>query len=612
MISNLSIRAVQMDLARQPETVAFIKSSIDFYSQFGYNFLVLYLEGRIRTESFHAFPDSRSYSPEEVREIVSYALEKGLETIPVVSLFGHAEHFLAPEENEIYAELKNGAKGRFSTVKHVFCPSQPETLNFIEQYVSEVAKLFPSKYFHVGFDEVWDIGYCDICRMRLKTEKQSGIYFSHLMAVYQIVSRKLGKIMLMWDDLFDIYPEVLEKIPRDVILCAWHYNSLLERPSGHTGGPRKDLFRCYDRLGFQYIFAPASFSLRNIQTYTEYAVKYHPVGALLTVWEAPNACDKVATAYAGQLWSGNENYSMEDALRDTTPLRTGAELSLAIQLLKEHFLQLPGDPRCYFCGALNSGEYERLLTVRAARALYEKHISSKNDVIEELLIYLDAETVYFDLRRLLPLLCQPGVSNNISSDLAEIKVRVADLNQRRKMIEQRLRPDRMSQKNDRIFDFLEKMFADLPIQGPLGNTVLRVRYPEACSPFHFYVRCSSSQQWQEIEGGYTGCRMFHGENLIMYPCDLPGEPVAIRIDYTNGFTGARIMYAELETSDAFYTPAGIVNLEGAVSHPEALLCDGLDAAFFGDGVVQAFRKFNQPDSLHMVSSVEMLLKKEMK
>ena len=134
--------------------------------------------------------------------------------------------------------------------------------------------------------------------------------------------------------------------------------------------------------------------------------------------------------------------------------------------------------------------------------LYEKHISSKNDVIEELLIYLDAETVYFDLRRLLPLLCQPGVSNNISSDLAEIKVRVADLNQRRKMIEQRLRPDRMSQKNDRIFDFLEKMFADLPIQGPLGNTVLRVRYPEACSPFHFYVRCSSSQQWQEIEGAF--------------------------------------------------------------------------------------------------------------
>ena len=100
--------------------------------------------------------------------------------------------------------------------------------------------------------------------------------------------------------------------------------------------------------------------------------------------------------------------------------------------------------------------------------------------------------------------------------------------------------------------------------------------------------------------------------MMSYPFEPQGVPEALRIDFTNQYVGSRIMYAELETADAFYTPAGIINLEGAVSHPEALLCDGLDAAFFGDGVVQAFRKFNQPDSLHMVSSVEMLLKKEMK
>ena len=156
MVEQLKIRAVQMDLARQPETVVFIKSSIDFFHQCGYNYLVLYLEGRIRTKSFHSLPENESYSPDEIRDIVGYAQKYGIETIPVVSVFGHADLFLEQPENESCAELRGGIRGRFGTYNHVFCPTQPETLNFIERYLTEVAELFPSRYFHVGFDEAWE------------------------------------------------------------------------------------------------------------------------------------------------------------------------------------------------------------------------------------------------------------------------------------------------------------------------------------------------------------------------------------------------------------------------------------------------------------------------
>ena len=105
MVEQLKIRAFQMDLARQPETVVFIKSSIDFFHQCGYNYLVLYLEGRIRTESFHSLPENESYSPDEIRDIVGYAQKYGIETIPVVSVFGHADPFLEQPENESCAEL---------------------------------------------------------------------------------------------------------------------------------------------------------------------------------------------------------------------------------------------------------------------------------------------------------------------------------------------------------------------------------------------------------------------------------------------------------------------------------------------------------------------------
>ncbi len=91
---NFAFRAVQMDLARQPETVAYIKEMIDFISRYDYNYLILYLEGRVRTRSFHALPENMSYSEAEIREIVSYALSKKVEIIPVIPMFGHAEHFL--------------------------------------------------------------------------------------------------------------------------------------------------------------------------------------------------------------------------------------------------------------------------------------------------------------------------------------------------------------------------------------------------------------------------------------------------------------------------------------------------------------------------------------
>ena len=46
------IRAVQLDLARQMETVAFLEDYIDGIAANGFNTLVLYLEGRVATKSF--------------------------------------------------------------------------------------------------------------------------------------------------------------------------------------------------------------------------------------------------------------------------------------------------------------------------------------------------------------------------------------------------------------------------------------------------------------------------------------------------------------------------------------------------------------------------------
>ena len=135
---NYKIRAVQLDLARQMESMEFLKGFIDFIAENHYNTLFLYLEWRVRTKTFD-IGKKDGYSAEELKEIIEYAETRGIDVIPGLAALGHAELILEQKKYENYAELRNGIKGRFqSNARHVFCPSLPETRKFIESYFTEV------------------------------------------------------------------------------------------------------------------------------------------------------------------------------------------------------------------------------------------------------------------------------------------------------------------------------------------------------------------------------------------------------------------------------------------------------------------------------------------
>lgn len=53
-----------------------------------------------------------------------------------------------------------------------FCPGKDETLEFLEAILDETLDLFPSKFIHIGADEVWK-GFwqkCPKCQERIRTE----------------------------------------------------------------------------------------------------------------------------------------------------------------------------------------------------------------------------------------------------------------------------------------------------------------------------------------------------------------------------------------------------------------------------------------------------------
>ena len=333
-----SIRAVQLDLARQKETVQFLKSYAEKISTAGYNTLVLYLEGRVKTESVPFMRDDECYTPDEMREVVEHAAKFGIDCVPVVSLLGHANLFTRCKELHPFAE---GRANKW--VGATFCLSLPETRAFLEKYVAEVAAIFPSKHFHVGFDEAWDMGTCAVCAPE-RRRRGMGPLFADFVKWAHGVCVKNGKRMWMWDDLWEFFPEELASCPKDVVMCNWKYDAV--SPWGirarFADQMRKDWMAIYAQYGIECL-ASCNSAAENIRTFTDYA-KLHPncIGGFLTQWEMSQHNHGIRLPVvlgAGRYWTDEFDNPTFDFLtagaKAAFPSLEGFELQAAAALLEE-------------------------------------------------------------------------------------------------------------------------------------------------------------------------------------------------------------------------------------------------------------------------------------
>jgi len=420
-----AMRAVQLDLARQMETLEFIQEFIDFAKSFNYNTIFLYLEARVRTKSFPYPTQKEAYSPEEMKIIVNYAQSKKIDLIPVVGLLGHAELFFKYPQMQQLSELRNGATGRFGSAgMSVFCPSQEETYTFIENYLIELSEIFPSEYFHAGCDESWDIGICEQCLERVQQSDEGALFAEHLCRLHEIITGALGKKMIIWGDMFELYPNALDLIPKDIIMDDWHYDLVNENPVGYFCNLNKiSELAIFKEKGFKYISAPAVCSGLNIASLTDYAANYNPLGFHLTIWET---ADKflwryfLRIAFAGNLWNEKGVFDSDEILHETI-------LKIVGENSPEEIIELLKDFCCFDQGdynysstfksslsPLSNGEYHLLSLINSfkrqftvARKKFDLLNPLTQKIVDDIILTLDYRTFYYSCREIMPKLADP-------------------------------------------------------------------------------------------------------------------------------------------------------------------------------------------------------------
>src|SRR5258708_7599257 len=86
------------------------------------------------------------YTQDEIREVVKYAADRYITVVPEIEMPGHAMAALASYP-ELGCEPTLGyqVQGTWGVFRNVYCPSET-TFNFLEDVLTEVMGLFPSKY----------------------------------------------------------------------------------------------------------------------------------------------------------------------------------------------------------------------------------------------------------------------------------------------------------------------------------------------------------------------------------------------------------------------------------------------------------------------------------
>ncbi len=231
---RFAYRGIHLDVARHFFPVDFIKKYIDLMSRYKLNTFHWHLTedqgwrleitqyprltevGSCRKETMVAknftpyVGDGTQYcgfyTQAQAREIVEYARERFITVIPEIELPGHALAALAayPELGCTPGPFEVGT--RWGVFEDVYCPKE-ETFAFINNVLGEVTEIFPSRYIHIGGDEVpkkrWqesELAQSTMRREQLKDEHELQSYF--IRRVEQMLHAR-GRRLIGWDEILE-------------------------------------------------------------------------------------------------------------------------------------------------------------------------------------------------------------------------------------------------------------------------------------------------------------------------------------------------------------------------------------------------------------------------
>ncbi|HUC79364.1 MAG TPA: family 20 glycosylhydrolase [Flavisolibacter sp.] len=143
------------------------------------------------------------YTQVQLKELVAYAVARHIEIIPEIDMPGH---MMAAINSYNYLSCDSTSRfGQFFSTP--ICPCNPSTIQFAKDIFTEIMDIFPSKYIHIGGDEVdrtyWEKS--DACKALMQKEgmKNSAELQAWFIRQMESFFNANGKKLIGWDEILE-------------------------------------------------------------------------------------------------------------------------------------------------------------------------------------------------------------------------------------------------------------------------------------------------------------------------------------------------------------------------------------------------------------------------
>ncbi|MBV9743059.1 MAG: family 20 glycosylhydrolase [Acidobacteriia bacterium] len=220
-------RGLMLDVARHWMPVAVIERNLDAMAAVKLNVFHWHLSDdqgfRVESKRYPKLQqegsDGNFYAQAEVREVLAYARDRGIRVVPEFDMPGHTTSWFAG-----YPELASAAgaykiERRWGVFEPTMDPTREETYTFLDNFIGEMAALFPDPYFHIGGDEVVDKQWKQSASIQAfaRAHKLAGsrdlqAYFNQRV---EKLLKKRGKTMIGWDEVLS------PGLPPETVIQSW-------------------------------------------------------------------------------------------------------------------------------------------------------------------------------------------------------------------------------------------------------------------------------------------------------------------------------------------------------------------------------------------------------
>lgn len=242
-------RGLMIDVARHFISLEEMKRNIDAMAAVKMNVLHWHLtddEGfRVESKLFPLLQQKGSngdyYTQAQLKELVKYAAERGIIVVPEFDMPGHTQSWFAgyPGLASQPGPYRPGPRGQWqkehpdpnapksvSIADYIanleaptFDPTNEKVYKFLDQFVGEMAGIFPAGYMHIGADEnnglAWKLNPAIMAWMKQhQMQNTDDLQRYFVQRVYEVL-KKHNQKLIGWEEIYH------DKLPADAIVHKW-------------------------------------------------------------------------------------------------------------------------------------------------------------------------------------------------------------------------------------------------------------------------------------------------------------------------------------------------------------------------------------------------------